>query len=567
LSVSTEILIRISVFMLYVPVCLFSFWRLLPRLSPSAKRLASSMLAAQILIILIAQIRQPASDFDRWMWDFHEEWNIPATFAYLQLATVGGVALLTSWLARGRSAWQRLYLVATGLIFLFLAADEYLALHEAIPDWELRYIALGIVLVSATLLVALRSPRRAWLWHVCLLAGLGLSVAGAIVINQLPIPCDGFGFLRFDGCVEFFFLEESFEFLGIWLTLVAALGHFSDVAPMPSRPTQRGLYALPLVCLLVLIFNSLVPRLELRLLAQPASVRFKSDIVLRGFRIDQDLNGAVLRLYVSARQADYLGLGYSIHFVDQASGESLASRDEWADRQHGIWLLGTDYAPIYRQWIDVSIPPETPVNRAYWVVLALWRRQEGGEYKRQKVLASDLQLLDDRQVVLGESVLPAVESGWSSVPLAAFDNGFALEAVEWRVDRATSIPEGAQADKRLDITFTWRSHADGLDDYSQFLHIVHASPPGEGAESVESGQWWGYDQFPLGARLPTRLWYSGLADSETWKLPLPTDIPAGRYTMYTGLYRASDLERVPVTDADGTPWLDNRVALGDLEVE
>ena len=91
----------------------------------------------------------------------------------------------------------------------------------------------------------------------------------------------------------------------------------------------------------------------------------------------------------------------------------------------------------------------------------------------------------------------------------------------------------------------------------QFLHLGHE----------DSGEWFVYDQAPLGQRLPTRLWYTGLADSETWRVPLPADLAAGRYAVFTGLYRSSDLERVPARDAEGTPWLDNRVVLGSLIIE
>ena len=548
--ISIDALTRTSLILLYAPVVLFCYWRLITRLAPSAKRLASFMLAAQIAIIVIAQFAQPASAFDRWLWDFHEEWNIPATFATLQLGTVGGVALLSAWLARGQPLGPRLYLVGLGVIFWFLAADEFLALHEDLPNWELRYIALGAGLVLATALAALRSGPRSRLWHGALLVGLALSVAGAIVVNALPIPCDSLLVLRFDGCIEFFVLEESLEFLGIWLTLVAVLGHFSEAAGSPKRGARLTLYALPLAWMLVLVLNALVPRLESRLLAQPAAVQFKSDVALRGRHIDRDADRVVLRLYVSAPQAATIGLGYSVHLVDQVTGASVASNDVWADRQHGIWLLGADYAPLYRQWIEVEIAPDTPVNRAYWIVLALWRPQEGGEFKRQKVFASDLPQLDDRQIILDEFALPADTTSASAVPLASFANGFLLEAPR--------LPEQATAGETLAIAFDWRSDQDSGDaDYSQFLHFVHA----------DSGLWWGYDQFPLGARLPTRLWYSGLADSETWQIPLPADLAPGSYALFTGLYRASDLQRVPATDADGTPWLDMRVALGNLVIQ
>ena len=91
----------------------------------------------------------------------------------------------------------------------------------------------------------------------------------------------------------------------------------------------------------------------------------------------------------------------------------------------------------------------------------------------------------------------------------------------------------------------------------QFLHFSHE----------ESGEWWVYDQQPLGPRLPTRLWYSGLADSEIWQVPLPADLAPGRYTIFTGLYRTRDQQRVPASDSEGKSWLDARVRLGILTID
>ena len=88
-----------------------------------------------------------------------------------------------------------------------------------------------------------------------------------------------------------------------------------------------------------------------------------------------------------------------------------------------------------------------------------------------------------------------------------------------------------------------------------------------GAESFQSGSWFVFDQQPLRPRLPTRLWYAGLADSETWQVMLPADLPPGRYSVFTGLYRAHDQERVPARQADGTPWLDARVPIGIITIE
>lgn len=189
-----------------------------------------------------------------------------------------------------------------------------------------------------------------------------------------------------------------------------------------------------------------------------------------------------------------------------------------------------------------------PRNRALWVVLTHWR-DLGDEFEPLHVLTSDHVLLSETQVILSElapratSYLPATDT------LGVFENGFVLGKVV--------LPERAVPGENLHIAFDWRSQGDSSEDYIQFLHFGHE----------KSGEWWVYDQHPLGARLPTRLWYRGLADSETWAVPLPADLAPGRYAVYTGLYRLLDQERASARSVDGEPRVDARVRLGDILVE
>ena len=545
-AVSSEQMTYIFLFLLYAPVGLISCWKIIPRLPPPSARLANILLAVQILVIVLSIGIRPASDFEEWLWDLDQEYNIPSILASTQLALVAGLAMMTAWLAKAQLTRQRLYLVGIGLVFLFLAWDEYSTFHEHIANWRGYYAALGAAVVTATLAVAARSPRRTWIWHLCLLTGLAMSAMGSILfeVDLNRQICDSWGFLPINGCLQTYNYEESLEFLGIWLVLVALLGHFSDARPFRVR---RLLYALPALWVLLLVHGSFIPDLELRLLAQPASVQFESGVHLHGYHIDGE-QASTIRLYVSAKRRDYIGKGYSIHLVDPASGDSAASRNKHADRQVGL-LFAPGHAHVYRQQMTLEIPPQTPANRAFWIVLTLWREQDS-EYVRQKILASDLQLLDDTQVVLDELVIPAASTATPpDVSLARFDNGFALAAV--------NLPERARPGEILDIRFNWHSDIDGQEDYTQFLHFGHQ----------ESGAWWIYDQQPLGPRLPTRLWYNGLIDSETWQVPLPADLVRGQYNVFTGLYRQSDLERMPARDADGMSFLDGRVPLGSLTIE
>ena len=312
LSVSPKTLNYIFLFLLYIPVCIVAYKWLFPRLSPTAKLLASVFLAAQIVVIIIALEIQPSSRLERWLWHLDREWNIPSTLASVQLAMVGGAALMTAWLAKARPAWRRLYLVGIGLVFLYLAYDEYAHLHETIRDWAIYYAALGAVVTAATVAVAIRSPRHTWIWHLCLLAGLAVSASGALVLEQFyynPEMCDSLGFMPNNTCLLFWF-EEMLEFLGIWLVLVAMLGHFSDAVPTPKPRIRRLLYAMPALWILLLFLNSLIPRLELRLLAQPASVQFETGIHLYGYHIGNAGGGGGARSALCVWQAMELHLSW-----------------------------------------------------------------------------------------------------------------------------------------------------------------------------------------------------------------------------------------------------------------
>ncbi len=543
---TVETLTRIIFPTIYALAGLIVYRWFMPDLSTVARRLAIIMLAAQVLAIGKALFIQPSSSFDVWLWQLQGEWNVTATLAATQLALVAGVALTTAWLSKSRMALQRLYFVGIALVFLFLAYDEYFTVHEHWSGWD-YYLMLGMGVLAATLIVAALSPRPSWKWHACLLAGLAISATGAIYVEQVGSVCGNYGVVFIHKCPPStaWAFEEILEFLGIWLTLVALLGHFSDASP-PSKRLRRALYAMPALCIVLLIPIAPIWPVAQQSFSQPAAVAFESGAGLHAYRIETRAASFTVHLFISPEGWDYNGLGYSIHLVDQTTGESIVSRNTHAYRRLEFYLA-PGHVPVYRQWKRIQFPPGTPTNHALRVVLTLWRKK-GEQIVYDPVLSSDLKLLGEAQVLLDELVLPADSPAPTTAPLAQFENGFSLGAVE--------LPERAQPGENLVIPFAWRIDENGREDHVQYLHLGH----------VETGAWFVYDQEPLGARLPTRLWYRGLTDTETWRVPLPADLAPGQYSVFTGIYRARDGERIPATDADGARFVDARVPLGTLSV-
>ncbi len=537
-------------YFVYLPACLLCYWILVPRLSTFGRRVATAGLVVQVILLLMS-LDSP-SDISFWGagWHYDREHNIPSALSATMFAFAGAMGLLSAATGRERQPWQRLYLVGIGLVLLALGFDDY---YEALKnfnmavrnEWEQNTLLLGILTAAATTLAALASSGRDRFWHVCTLAGLASIALGGVALDDTRPFCGIEGVFRVSGCQKAFAIEEIFEHLGSWLALVAMLGHFGTRVATPSPRLRRFIWAIPLLWLLLIPLNAQVPRLELRTMAKPASVHFDGGIDLLGYTLNTAPGQVATSLYVSARQADYFTISdYFLDLVDQVSGESNFVYKTDVDHLHGVWIFGARYTPVYRQPIHMRYRRSLPANRAHWVVLA------AADLKGLlAVQDSDLRQLNDKQVILGEFVVPAPLPEPPATALATFDAGFALIDIE--------LPDSAQPGDSLPVDITWHSDAEGSQDYTQFLHFVHE----------ETGVQWGYDQPPLGARLPTRLWYAGLLDTETWPVTVPDDIAPGVYAIYSGLYHSRDMQRLTARDADGMPFADARVPLGKILIE
>lgn len=544
-----EALVRIAFMLPYIPLGAFAFRRLLPRLPLSAQLVATAFFVLQTLMIGLSLAIRPSSPFEIWFWDLNLEWNLLSAIASAQLMLVAGIALFAAWRSPRQPSLLRLYLLGAGLLFAFFALDEAIAIHEAYRILEVVYALLAPIVVALTALVALRSPPRYRIWHACFVAGLviaGIAEIGLEQLQHLRI-CGNLGPVMLSQCLLPYYLEEPLGFLGIWLSLVAVLGHM-------SANQRRARFAFPLAVLAILAlwsaFLSLVSPVRAAhppAWATPTAIVYESGLEIVGYQLDENGRNASIIVYfpLGLPPAD---LGYSMHIIDSATQESLAGHDAHFKKKHKVSKKKHDYKPLFRQIPETAMLADLPANRALKLVLSLWRERDG-EYLREPIVLSDRPLLSEAQVVLAEFVLPSAAVAATAPPLAQFEGGFLLAAAD--------MPAQAEAGELLPIAFAWRADAAGAVDAIQFLHLGHEA----------SGEWFVYDQPPLGPRLPTRLWYKGLADSEDWQVPLPAELAPGAYHVFAGLYRATDKERLPAFDPDGAPWLDNRVALGTIVID
>lgn len=251
-----ELRINLYIALIVFAVCRIVYWRLFSHLTPMSRRLATAMLLAQLLIIAVGLWHRPLYERGWSAWQLDYEMNIPTALATAQLTLVSSVALFSAWLLP-RPGYYRAYLLGVGILFLFFAWDEFFPIRNSSWNWAPYYAAIGATVAGITAIVAVRAPKPLRIWHICMLAGLALSGAGALGLEQLRYEaiCAELGYWKQGRCM-IFAVEETLEFLGVWLVLVSVLGQLSQIRPTLPLPVTRLLLAQPVLVFLALMLYS-----------------------------------------------------------------------------------------------------------------------------------------------------------------------------------------------------------------------------------------------------------------------------------------------------------------------
>jgi len=107
----------------------------------------------------------------------------------------------------------------------------------------------------------------------------------------------------------------------------------------------------------------------------------------------------------------------------------------------------------------------------------------------------------------------------------------------------------------LALTLYWQGMVPIEQDYQVFVHLMDESwQQVAGTDSAPRGGWW-----------PTSAWEPNQLFEDQYALPLPEDLPVGRYTVIVGLYQLDTLERLPV-DGPADRLRDSAALLTTIEV-
>ncbi|GAB4211904.1 MAG: hypothetical protein OHK0022_46990 [Roseiflexaceae bacterium] len=100
-----------------------------------------------------------------------------------------------------------------------------------------------------------------------------------------------------------------------------------------------------------------------------------------------------------------------------------------------------------------------------------------------------------------------------------------------------------RASGALTLTLNWQALAQPPADYTLFVHLLDA-----GGTVVARA-----DVPPAGPRPPTSAWPRNRYTTALFRLPVPADLPAGRYWLALGLYQPADGVRLPLSGFTALP--------------
>jgi hypothetical protein len=118
--------------------------------------------------------------------------------------------------------------------------------------------------------------------------------------------------------------------------------------------------------------------------------------------------------------------------------------------------------------------------------------------------------------------------------------------------------DGPQAGSQsLDLTLFWQAKEEMAISYKFYVHLFN----------VESGELVAQlDIVPRDWSYPTNVWNTGEYVSDPLSLPL-SGITPGTYRIEIGVYHPDTGERLPATDAQGTPFPNNSIPLENFKLE
>jgi hypothetical protein len=249
----------------------------------------------------------------------------------------------------------------------------------------------------------------------------------------------------------------------------------------------------------------------------------------RGDRLATSMSTAAM-LYLGQNDAFAIQQGYE-EYVVARPGDGVAA---------DLWTA----TPMLTTTAELTQLLQT-APRA-WFVVDGWRFQTRYEPGFILTVLDQMELVHDERGVMvfrGEGYTPRPEPAFQRGVGTEFDRALALAGFEL----ASTQPEPGE---EWEITLNWQALEGAGPAYTAFLHLI--APDGTGVAGI--------DEPVLKGIYQPDLWPEGKPLSDRHRLPIPSDLPPGRYRLDLGVYPSGEPgQLLPVGAGD-------RLALAALDI-
>jgi hypothetical protein len=224
-----------------------------------------------------------------------------------------------------------------------------------------------------------------------------------------------------------------------------------------------------------------------------------------------------------------------------------------------LLVVGTQVDESFTRYFRGKTVPMTDDKVDYlvfarnWVVRGMnaWAWQDLWEIYRTRTPKLIISF-DDVPYVWVYKVGPVIDDTTYAYPVYA-DVGQDFRLLGYDLE-----PAHVQPGETVRLTLYWEAvHKPAGDHaYTVFTHLIDPAGQMRGQK----------DNQPQGGMYPTYLWDKGERLQDTYDLTVAPDAPPGDYQIAVGMYDRPTLERLPITDQNGSPLPDARLLIAGPQV-
>jgi hypothetical protein len=254
----------------------------------------------------------------------------------------------------------------------------------------------------------------------------------------------------------------------------------------------------------------------------------------------------------------YLTLRWQLPDYDFGDGLNIIVALYTCNSQTAVYTLTDQFNPIYETFFDTTSirtyhSLSIPSNLALGIYdLRLYLERQNGEL----ISVEGAKDISQNYIKLTQIEYPPLVQSEVLTPDQATSFQFLENNQPVAILNGYDMSSPATTDSTLHIGLVWHALTKPTGDYKVFVHLR------DSANNIVVQM----DNKPANWTYPTLLWEPGQYIYDQHSIELSDNVRRGNYYVYTGLYDAQTLQRLPIIDTLGHRLIDDEISLSEIKI-